>query len=250
MSRDPRRDECTICTAVAPEAVFTVRTYATRPLYDPKLVRRSAPPTAQNTRSAHRAQLRPATVIKVRSHCRRGEDQSGRDHGTECLTIDRMYDHGATPRVAAALSRLSTPDPSTRCRAGALSPVQRHRLAKRQGARRPRRACGAGRQLLGRRASCLDPVRRSRRPNARPWLGAGRGLAGELRWACGAQVGLVGRWVKSLVRHQPKSSTVLMTGTVRAATGAAGAADRLTVTARGGATSSPPRSGGALLTRC
>jgi hypothetical protein len=78
-----------------------------------------------------------------------------------------MYDHGATPRVAAALSRLSTPDPSTRCRAGALSPVQRHRLAKRQGARRPRRACGAGRQLLGRRASCLDPVRRSRRPNAR-----------------------------------------------------------------------------------
>jgi hypothetical protein len=29
MSRDPRRDEYTICTAVAPEAVFTVRTYAT-----------------------------------------------------------------------------------------------------------------------------------------------------------------------------------------------------------------------------
>jgi hypothetical protein len=26
-SRDPRREECTICTAVAPEAVFTVRTY-------------------------------------------------------------------------------------------------------------------------------------------------------------------------------------------------------------------------------
>jgi hypothetical protein len=29
MSRDPRREECTICTAIAPEAVFTVRTYAT-----------------------------------------------------------------------------------------------------------------------------------------------------------------------------------------------------------------------------
>jgi hypothetical protein len=27
MSRDPRRDECTICTAVAPEVVFTVRRY-------------------------------------------------------------------------------------------------------------------------------------------------------------------------------------------------------------------------------
>jgi hypothetical protein len=30
MSREPRREEYTICTAVAPEAVFTVRTYATR----------------------------------------------------------------------------------------------------------------------------------------------------------------------------------------------------------------------------
>ena len=27
MSRDPRREEYTICTAVAPDAVFTVRTY-------------------------------------------------------------------------------------------------------------------------------------------------------------------------------------------------------------------------------
>src|SRR6266511_369514 len=27
MSRDPRREECTICTALAPDAVFTVRTY-------------------------------------------------------------------------------------------------------------------------------------------------------------------------------------------------------------------------------
>jgi hypothetical protein len=27
MSRDPRWDECTICTAVAPDEVFTVRTY-------------------------------------------------------------------------------------------------------------------------------------------------------------------------------------------------------------------------------
>lgn len=30
MSRDPRREECAICTALAPDAVFTVRTYATR----------------------------------------------------------------------------------------------------------------------------------------------------------------------------------------------------------------------------
>jgi|SRR5450631_330270 len=37
MSREPRRFECTICTAVAPEDVFTVRTYgATSTPYDPK----------------------------------------------------------------------------------------------------------------------------------------------------------------------------------------------------------------------
>jgi hypothetical protein len=31
LGRGPRRDEYTICTAVAPDAVFTVRTYATTP---------------------------------------------------------------------------------------------------------------------------------------------------------------------------------------------------------------------------
>lgn len=36
--RDPRREEYTICTAVAPEAVFTVRTYATSAPYEPRLV--------------------------------------------------------------------------------------------------------------------------------------------------------------------------------------------------------------------
>jgi hypothetical protein len=35
MSRDPRREECTICTARAPDAVLTVRTYGdTGPLYE------------------------------------------------------------------------------------------------------------------------------------------------------------------------------------------------------------------------
>src|SRR5262249_52304727 len=33
ISRDPRWEEYTICTAVAPEDVFTVRTYGTRQLY-------------------------------------------------------------------------------------------------------------------------------------------------------------------------------------------------------------------------
>jgi hypothetical protein len=37
ISHDPGRDECTICTAVAPDAVFTVRTYGdTRPTLRPR----------------------------------------------------------------------------------------------------------------------------------------------------------------------------------------------------------------------
>ena len=40
MSREPRRLEYTICTAVAPDAVFTVRTYGdTRPPYGPHIPR-------------------------------------------------------------------------------------------------------------------------------------------------------------------------------------------------------------------
>ena len=34
MFRDPRREDHTICTAAAPNAVFTVRTYATRRDYE------------------------------------------------------------------------------------------------------------------------------------------------------------------------------------------------------------------------
>jgi len=40
MSRDPRYDEYRICTGIAPEVVFTVRTCGdTRPPYGPALVR-------------------------------------------------------------------------------------------------------------------------------------------------------------------------------------------------------------------
>jgi hypothetical protein len=34
MFRDPRRDDHTTWTAVAPDPVFTVRTYSTRPAYE------------------------------------------------------------------------------------------------------------------------------------------------------------------------------------------------------------------------
>jgi hypothetical protein len=42
ISRDPRCEEYPICTAVAPDAVLTVRTYCTGPLYGPGLGRKSA----------------------------------------------------------------------------------------------------------------------------------------------------------------------------------------------------------------
>jgi hypothetical protein len=38
--RNPRRDDHTTCTAVAPDAIFSVRTYATRRDYGPRLVRK------------------------------------------------------------------------------------------------------------------------------------------------------------------------------------------------------------------
>ena len=40
ISRDPRRDDHTTFGAVAPDFVFTVRTYGTSPLYGPPLVRK------------------------------------------------------------------------------------------------------------------------------------------------------------------------------------------------------------------
>ena len=59
ISREPRREEYTTCTAVAPEAVFTVRTYGTRPLYGPRLVRKFSFP---NSKPAGQRAAIPATV--------------------------------------------------------------------------------------------------------------------------------------------------------------------------------------------
>jgi transposase InsO family protein len=47
MERDPRRDDHAICTAVAPELVFTVRTYATNAPY-------GHPPSAQISQNLNR----------------------------------------------------------------------------------------------------------------------------------------------------------------------------------------------------
>ena len=48
ISREPRRKEYTICTAVAPEAVFTVRAYGTAPLYSPGFSVQTWPYSQQN----------------------------------------------------------------------------------------------------------------------------------------------------------------------------------------------------------
>jgi len=47
----PRRDKYTTWTAVAPDLVFAVLTYGTRPLYGPPLVRNFSSPGQQTRRS-------------------------------------------------------------------------------------------------------------------------------------------------------------------------------------------------------
>jgi hypothetical protein len=62
MRREPRREDHTICTAIAPELVFTVRTYATTAPYEPRLVRTFWPAIEQNRRSATRSQNKTRTM--------------------------------------------------------------------------------------------------------------------------------------------------------------------------------------------
>ena len=69
MSRDPRREKYTICTAVAPDDVFTVRTYGTRQLYGhaANLVRTSSHHNPRNRRSATRKITQAEIVSQVGS---------------------------------------------------------------------------------------------------------------------------------------------------------------------------------------
>jgi hypothetical protein len=62
--RDPRRVDHTICTAVAPEAVFTVRTYATSAPYEPRIsVQISAQQRPNPQISALQLELAPKNVL-------------------------------------------------------------------------------------------------------------------------------------------------------------------------------------------
>ena len=72
ISRDLRREEYTICTAVAPDDVFTVRTYGdTRQLYGHRLVRTSSHHNPQKPRSAARKITQAEIVSQVGTCWRR-----------------------------------------------------------------------------------------------------------------------------------------------------------------------------------
>jgi hypothetical protein len=65
--REPLRREYTICTARAPEDVFTVRICGdTSPPQETRLVPQSRHPREQTRRSTNRDRVRPHRVIKVR----------------------------------------------------------------------------------------------------------------------------------------------------------------------------------------
>jgi hypothetical protein len=66
ISRDPRREDHTTCTAVAPDVVLTVRMYGTRPLYEPRLVRKISFHELQTQRSARCTRYEPAIVSQLR----------------------------------------------------------------------------------------------------------------------------------------------------------------------------------------
>ena len=79
ISRDPRCEEYTICTAVAPDAVFTVRTYGTRPLYGPGLVRKSSSREPRTRRSQRRASPEPRIVSQLRCNPNRLAQRQTKD---------------------------------------------------------------------------------------------------------------------------------------------------------------------------
>jgi hypothetical protein len=67
ISREPRREEYTICTAVAPDAVLTVRTCGTAPLYSAGLVRKSALSRHKNPQVSNPPTYHTADLGTVRS---------------------------------------------------------------------------------------------------------------------------------------------------------------------------------------
>jgi hypothetical protein len=67
IEREPRRQDHTICTAVAPEAVFVVRRKDTSTAYGPALVFKFQGIRTQNSRSTVRSHARTRHVRQVRA---------------------------------------------------------------------------------------------------------------------------------------------------------------------------------------
>ena len=85
IERDPRRQDHTICTAVAPEAVFTVRTKATSAAYGPALVFKFRRIHTQNSRSTVHSHARTRNLSQVRVN---GEGQPRRTaSGARCACV-------------------------------------------------------------------------------------------------------------------------------------------------------------------
>jgi len=68
MSREPRWEECTICTAVAPDAVLTVRTYGTGSAYGSGLVHNFTLHNPRKRRSAVRGSAQSENVAQLGQH--------------------------------------------------------------------------------------------------------------------------------------------------------------------------------------
>ena len=78
MEGDPRCQEYTICTAVAPDSVFTIRTYGTRQLCGPRLVCKLSSHEPRTCKSQHRVCAGPGTVSQLGLEKVDGGDQRAR----------------------------------------------------------------------------------------------------------------------------------------------------------------------------
>ena len=108
----------TVCTAVASDAVFTVRTEGTRPLYGLGLVRKSASPETSSRRSRrytigqtrNLAQVRVALSAAIRP----GDRKSSRS-AAPSPTLTSSAWRGAGGRGAGTGAREASSPPANRC---------------------------------------------------------------------------------------------------------------------------------------
>ena len=112
ISRAPRRFECTICTAVAPEEVFTVRTCGTTSTrYDPKQPTMSAQIHAASTASLQvkAPQIERPHPTDKRQVLRPGPRPFGRSHrdcrAIELWPVDHPLTRSATSSYAPIMRR-------------------------------------------------------------------------------------------------------------------------------------------------